>query len=262
MELLNNLSWIIIIIVTCIYVLVLYLTKKIPIIRGYIGEWRVKKELDKLPEGYESLHDLMISVDGKMSQIDHIVIATTGIFIIETKNLTGIVYGKIRQKNWVQYQSKHHKRQFQNPLHQNYGHMKQLASVLEREESDFETLVVFNERVKLKLDNDLQIIRNSQVVKVIQSYKETKLTDGECQELIIQLRKINIQSYKNKQKHIEQIQQNIKNSELLIKQNICPKCKTELVKRTGQHGEFLGCSNFPKCRYTAKSKNAKFDKLY
>lgn len=53
MELLNNLSWIIIIIVTCIYVLVLYLTKKIPIIRGYIGEWRVKKELDKLPEGYE-----------------------------------------------------------------------------------------------------------------------------------------------------------------------------------------------------------------
>ena len=32
--------------------------------------------------------------------------------------------------------------------------------------------------------------------------------------------------------------------------NICPRCGNELVKRMGTRGEFLGCSSFPKCRYT------------
>ncbi|MGK4468463.1 restriction endonuclease [Mammaliicoccus sciuri] len=30
----------------------------------------------------------------------------------------------------------------------------------------------------------------------------------------------------------------------------CPKCNHELVTRTGKNGQFLGCSNYPNCRYT------------
>ena len=30
----------------------------------------------------------------------------------------------------------------------------------------------------------------------------------------------------------------------------CPKCGEKLVKRKGKHGEFVGCSGFPKCRHT------------
>ena len=36
--------------------------------------------------------------------------------------------------------------------------------------------------------------------------------------------------------------------------NVCPRCGGELVKRNGKRGEFIGCSNFPKCRYTADSE--------
>ena len=32
----------------------------------------------------------------------------------------------------------------------------------------------------------------------------------------------------------------------------CPKCGGDLVKRSGLHGEFYGCSNYPRCRYTRK----------
>ncbi len=32
----------------------------------------------------------------------------------------------------------------------------------------------------------------------------------------------------------------------------CPKCKSKLVIRTSVYGQFYGCSNFPKCRYTEK----------
>ncbi len=31
---------------------------------------------------------------------------------------------------------------------------------------------------------------------------------------------------------------------------ICPVCGGELKKRNGRYGEFFGCSNYPKCRYT------------
>ncbi len=34
--------------------------------------------------------------------------------------------------------------------------------------------------------------------------------------------------------------------------DLCPKCGGELKRRNGKFGEFLGCSNFPECRYTAQ----------
>lgn len=34
-----------------------------------------------------------------------------------------------------------------------------------------------------------------------------------------------------------------------IEDMICPKCGGKLVKRKGKYGEFIGCSNYPKCHY-------------
>ena len=31
---------------------------------------------------------------------------------------------------------------------------------------------------------------------------------------------------------------------------VCPDCGGKLEKREGKYGAFLGCTNFPKCRYT------------
>ena len=30
----------------------------------------------------------------------------------------------------------------------------------------------------------------------------------------------------------------------------CPECESDLIKRLGRYGEFIGCSGFPKCRFT------------
>ena len=30
----------------------------------------------------------------------------------------------------------------------------------------------------------------------------------------------------------------------------CPECGKSLLKRSGRYGEFIGCSGFPKCRFT------------
>ena len=36
--------------------------------------------------------------------------------------------------------------------------------------------------------------------------------------------------------------------------DICPKCGGRLVKRKGKYGEFIGCSNYPKCHYKKKKQ--------
>lgn len=33
---------------------------------------------------------------------------------------------------------------------------------------------------------------------------------------------------------------------------LCPNCGGRLVFRSGPYGEFLGCSNFPKCHHTER----------
>lgn len=35
----------------------------------------------------------------------------------------------------------------------------------------------------------------------------------------------------------------------------CPECGSSLIIRKGRYGSFLGCSNYPKCRYTKNLKN-------
>ena len=34
----------------------------------------------------------------------------------------------------------------------------------------------------------------------------------------------------------------------------CPECGSDLVIRNGKYGEFVACSNFPKCRYIKKEQ--------
>ncbi len=37
----------------------------------------------------------------------------------------------------------------------------------------------------------------------------------------------------------------------------CPECKNYLVERKGKYGKFLGCSNYPKCKYIKDEKKKK-----
>lgn len=53
-------------------------------------------------------------------------------------------------------------------------------------------------------------------------------------------------SNKEHVKNIEQTQKELKN-------NICPRCGGKLVLRAGSNGNFLGCSNYPKCKFTKKA---------
>lgn len=54
-------------------------------------------------EKYCVLHDVTIHTEyGDTTQIDHIVIAETGVFVIETKNYEGWICGNEKSARWTQ----------------------------------------------------------------------------------------------------------------------------------------------------------------
>ena len=67
-------------------------------------------------------------------QIDHIVVSVYGIFVIETKNYRGKIYGYEDAKNWYTYMGGQ-KFTFQNPIMQNYGHGKVIGQLIDRNAS-------------------------------------------------------------------------------------------------------------------------------
>jgi ssDNA-binding Zn-finger/Zn-ribbon topoisomerase 1 len=54
-----------------------------------------------------------------------------------------------------------------------------------------------------------------------------------------------------KKEHVRKIKQMKNNMTQKTKENICPKCGSELIVRKGKYGNFKGCSGYPRCRYTA-----------
>ncbi|MFA6867316.1 MAG: nuclease-related domain-containing protein [Clostridia bacterium] len=71
--------------------------------KGFLGELKVKIIIGKTKSGKKFIiNNYMVVDEGKSSQIDHILINENGVFIIETKNYSGRIYGDYRQLEWTQ----------------------------------------------------------------------------------------------------------------------------------------------------------------
>ena len=92
--------------------------------QGTSGERYISKLLQKLPERYRVLNDLLLKYEGYTVQIDHVIVSEYGVFVIETRNFRGTIYGSAEIKRWVQI-NKGKKRLFYNPTIQNNRHRYQ-----------------------------------------------------------------------------------------------------------------------------------------
>lgn len=113
--------------------------------KGWFGERAVSKSLLRLdPVTYQTFHDLYLPrPDGQVTtQLDHVVVSPSGVFVIETKNYRGWIFGSERQRQWTQQIYKR-KERFQNPLHQNHLHIRALMSFLDLTESSFHSVIFF-----------------------------------------------------------------------------------------------------------------------
>ena len=238
--------WFITIIALSILADILY-----PKFRGFMGEFWVKKELKKLPrDKYLVLNDIMIEQNDYTHQIDHIVISQFGIFVIEMKNYYGLILGNDYQDKWKQYLGKK-KYYFLNPIHQNYGHVKALEEALDLDSKFFIPIVCFSNQAKLKIETSNIVVPFRYLISSIKSHKNIILEVNleTIQNKIIEL---NITSKEERREHVKNIRTKIREDKEKIDNMICPKCGGNLVTRNGKYGPFIGCSNYPKCRFIKK----------
>jgi hypothetical protein len=68
------------------------------------GEALVRSKITKYfnTQEYHLLNSITLPVFDGTTQIDHILVSTFGVFVIETKNYSGWIFGQERSKKWRQ----------------------------------------------------------------------------------------------------------------------------------------------------------------
>ncbi|MGR5108887.1 NERD domain-containing protein [Vibrio jasicida] len=220
-------------------------------LKGVFGEFLVNRLLSKLPESdYTLIKDVTLPTSDGTTQVDHIVVSKYGIFVVETKNMKGWIFGSVRQKQWTQKIYRHSSK-FQNPLHQNYKHIKALETLLGCSEEHLHSVIVFigDSTFKTEMPPNVTYARGS--IRYIQQFNDVVFSDNDYARLTesinqIKLKRGIITDLKHR-KHVKEVVTSKASS------NQCPRCGSEVVLRETKRGEnigkqFWGCSTFPKCR--------------
>ncbi|ULQ61015.1 NERD domain-containing protein [Brucepastera parasyntrophica] len=224
-----------------------------PEYKGLLGESKVAKRLRELPdEEYRVFNNIYLKIKDSSIQIDHIVVSLYGIYIIETKNFSGWIFGRENQEYWTQVIYKN-KEKFRNPIKQNLAHIKSLKYILSNFENiKYYSIIVFAGTAELKnIVSETPVIYDHQIVRIISLYRDEKIISRmEFEDIISIINENIIQEEDIESKHIQNIYGKKYEKEQKINNKICPKCGGVLVIREGPYGKFYGCSNYPNCRFT------------
>ncbi|MDA2269250.1 nuclease-related domain-containing protein [Bacillus cereus] len=184
--------------------------KHVPKWKGKAGEKLVKRILSKLdPKSYFVLHNVTVYTEyGDTTQIDHIVIAETGVFVIETKNYEGWIYGSEKAARWTQGIFRK-KSSFQNPFRQNYKHIKAIEWVMEQQLPCI-SIAAFHPKCSLKRVNvsskDKHVLYYNDLKKCIESYTDLQITNDEVNHIYQTMLRANITDKGIEKKHVKYLQ--------------------------------------------------------
>ncbi|GGQ04897.1 nuclease-related domain-containing protein [Shewanella litoralis] len=235
-------------------ILLTYITTT-PWFKGLWGEFQVNMLLKRLPKNeYHRLKNITLPTDNGTTQIDHIVVSQFGVFIVETKNMKGWIFGSANEKQWTQ-KIYHYSSKFQNPIHQNYKHLKTLEALLNINIDALFSVVVFIGKSEFKTDMPDNVTHASGCLSYIRSHSVELLDPQQVLDIIN-----NIESgclargFATNQAHKVHVKEIIKQK---TDQKLCTKCGSYMVLREAKKGQnagstFWGCSSFPKCRAVEK----------
>lgn len=160
------------------------------------GEVRVRQSLAVYCENRNAhvLNNVTLRLeDGSTTQIDHILIATNGIFVIETKHFNGWIFANPKSKKWSQnfYTLKS---RFQNPLFQNYKHVKAIQKILDFVDPAFiYNIVVFSGEAVFKTAKPHNVYYHEELIPSIELYSDGALSLNRVQFCVGRLEYIRLE---------------------------------------------------------------------
>lgn len=235
--------------------------------KGLLGEFYTYRCLRQLP-GYKRFlfNCYLPKQDGEKTEIDVIFLHESGIYVFESKNYSGWIFGTETNLYWTQTlpagRGRAKKVSFLNPIVQNKVHLKWLKAFLQEDFVPFLSYIVFSDRCTLK---DIRLTsREHRVVNrydVLSDIAQTarglgsQLKPKKIDELYDRLAPLAQAGDSEKRSHIENIHKKHHSPASPSANKVCPRCGGKLVLRTAARGahageQFWGCSHFPRCRYT------------
>ena len=158
---------------------------KSPWFKGKAGEAIVNLSsrllLDK--NRYHLIKNVTLPTADGTTQIDHIIVSRYGVFVVETKNVKGWIFGNAKQRYWTQKIFKHAQK-FQNPLHQNYKHVKTLQALLGLGDHQVHSVVVFVGESTFKTAMPDNVTQGIGYVRYIRSKKDLVLSSEQASEVL------------------------------------------------------------------------------
>ena len=225
-----------------------------PKFKGMIGEWSVRRSLKKHldPQEYRILNDVTLPTpDGGTTQIDHVVLSRYGLFVIETKNMSGWIFGESSQPYWTQvifrWRSK-----FRNPLRQNHKHVKTIQNLLTLKSSQIHNVVAFVGSAEPQTRMPENVVwGKSSLAGYIKFNRYVVLDEQHRDELVSKLLEFRLRpGFWTDRQHIRNVQRQLSGNP--SESALCPRCGAAMTERVnGKTGDrFLGCTKYPRCRGT------------
>jgi restriction system protein len=152
--------------------------------KGWVGESLVSSKAGAhLPPGEYHAFDNVTLPDGSgTTQIDHIYVSRYGVFVVETKNMAGWIFGAESQAQWTQSIYKR-KSRFQNPIRQNYKHIKVLEALLGIPVSRLHSVIVFTGDSTFKTPLPPYVCTLANFTDYILSFRRPVLSDVEVSDI-------------------------------------------------------------------------------
>jgi restriction system protein len=224
---------------------------KTPWFKGVFGEWLVKVLAKFFLDSteYRPIHNVTLKTPDGTTQIDHVFVSRFGVFVVETKNYSGWIFGGEHQPTWTQKIFKITNK-FQNPLRQNYKHVKALEALLNIPSEQIHSVVVFVGGSEFKTPMPPNVTYAGGYISYIKSKNEIVFSLSEVESIITAISTGRMApSFATNKEHVQNVKRRL-DSEAA---RLCPKCGAEMVLRTTKSGEragskFWGCAAFPKCR--------------
>ena len=279
--------------------------------KGAYGEYLIYRHLDKkLQENHKWLFNIYLPRDNdRTTEIDVMLFCGSGIYVFESKNYKGWIFGSENRRIWTQCvkpseNTRARKYRFLNPIMQNKLHLTYFKKQLTEEQLalPIHSVILFGNRCSLKkiqlTSGKHTVIRLKELTKTFTLTQQTAslCPESAWQDIYALLYPMTQVSEAVKQKHIDDINAELRKDEtdretaapvaeaapacevtvegstedVAVQPEataevspeaeadaieICPKCGGKLVERTVKSGAnqgktFMGCSNFPRCRYT------------
>ncbi len=250
---------------------------KTPWFKGIFGEFIVNLSASLFlnKNDYHLMKNVTLPTEDGSTQIDHIIVSRFGVFVIETKNMKGWIFGGAHQKQWTQKIYRHSNR-FQNPLLQNYKHVKTLEALLELEQHQIHSVVVFVGDSTFKTPMPDNVTYGKGYIQFIRSKTDLVLEQSDVMSILSKINSDMLQrSFKTNREHVQHVKATVLTAKIASSQQhlekintddrinnkkktsqtrTCRKCGNNMILRQSKKGlkagqKFWGCAEFPRCRH-------------